>query len=386
MTPLDDAARRRYARQIALPELGEEGQRRLLESRVLLVGLGGLGSPAALYLAAAGVGRLTLVEFDQVDESNLQRQVLYGTADAGRPKLEAAAERLHSLNPTIELELVDVPLDAGNAVDLVRGHDVVVDGTDNFPARYAVNDACVLTRTANVHGAVQGFEGQVMVLAGEDGPCYRCLFPEPPPPGMVPSCAEAGILGVLPGLVGTLQAAETLKLLAGIGDPLAGRMVRFDALAGRFTEVRIAADPGCRVCGPDAEIAEPEAVEHECVVQDEGAAEEVALDELPFTIPLEELRDRIGATSAPVVLDVRLPEELEFAALSADFIHIPLHLLPHRMSELDPRCEYAVLCHHGVRSMQAVHFLRANGFPGARNLAGGIDRWSAAIDPSVPRY
>jgi adenylyltransferase/sulfurtransferase len=384
MVSLDEAARQRYARQISLPELGEEGQKSLLESRVLLVGLGGLGSPVALYLAAAGVGRMTLVEFDQVDESNLHRQVLYATEDAGHPKLEVAAERLRALNPSISLELVDSPIDAENAIDLVRGHDVVVDGTDNFPARYAVNDACVLTRTANVHGAVQGFEGQVMVLGGDEAPCYRCLFPEPPPPGMVPSCAEAGVLGVLPGLVGMLQATETIKLLTGIGTPLVGRMIRLDALAGRFTEVQLARDPACRVCGPDAELAAPEAVAHDCAV--EGEAEPAPVDELPFTIPLEELRERLGSASAPVVLDVRLPEELEFASLQADLLHIPLHLLPHRMDELDPRREYAVLCHHGVRSMQAVHFLRANGFPGARNLAGGIDRWSAAIDPSVPRY
>jgi adenylyltransferase/sulfurtransferase len=380
MVSLDEAARRRYARQIVLPEFGEEGQERLLESRVLMVGLGGLGSPAALYLAAAGVGNLTLVDFDQVDESNLQRQVLYATQDEGRSKLTVAAERLRALNPSIGLDLVEAPFDAGNAVDLVRGHDVVVDGTDNFSARDAVNDACVITRTANVHGAVQGFEGQVMVLAGDQGPCYRCLFPEPPPPGMVPSCAEAGVLGVLPGLVGTLQATEVLKLLAGIGESLVGRMLRFDALASRFTEVKLAADPGCRVCGPEAELSEPVAVEHDCSV------EEKPVEDLPFTIPLEELRDRIADSGAPTVLDVRLPEELALASLQAEVVNIPLHLLPHRIDELDSQREYAVLCHHGVRSMQAVHFLRGQGFRGARNLAGGIDRWSAAIDPSVPRY
>jgi adenylyltransferase/sulfurtransferase len=380
MAFLDEAARRRYARQTVLAELGEAGQQRLLDSRVLMVGLGGLGSPAALYLAAAGVGHLTLVEFDEVDESNLQRQILYTTGDAGQPKLSVAAERLRALNPGIGIDLVDAPIDATNAVDLVRGHDVVVDGTDNFAARYAVNDACVITRTANVHGAVQGFEGQVMVLAGDEGPCYRCLFPEPPPPGMVPSCAEAGVLGVLPGLVGTLQATEVLKLLAGIGEPLVGRMVRFDALTTRFTEVKLAADPGCRACGDRADLNQPEAVEYACSV------EEAPMEDLPFTIPLEELQERIRNTSAPTVLDVRLPEELELASLRADFVNIPLHLLPHRLDELDRGREYAVLCHHGVRSMQAVHFLRAQGFNGARNLAGGIDRWSAAIDPSVPRY
>ena len=382
MAILDEHIRRRYARQIVLPEFGEAGQQRLADSRVLLVGLGGLGSPAALYLAAAGVGHLTLVDFDEVDETNLQRQVLYTTADVGRPKLEAAAERLRALNPSLELELVDAPLHADNAVDLVRGHDVVIDGTDNFGARYAVNDACVLTRTANVHGAVQGFEGQVMVLAGDDAPCYRCLFPEAPPPGMVPGCAEAGVLGVLPGIVGTLQATEAIKLLAGIGEALAGRMIRFDALAGRFTEVRLARDPECVACGVDASMDRPEAVEHECAPVEEGPVPE----DLPFTIPLEELHARLAHATAPVVLDVRLPEELQIASVQAEVLHIPLHLLPVRIGELDPAGEYAVLCHHGVRSMQAVHFLRANGFPGARNLAGGIDRWSANIDPTVPRY
>jgi adenylyltransferase/sulfurtransferase len=382
MTTLDEATRRRYARQIALPEFGEEGQRRLGDSRVLLVGLGGLGSPAALYLAAAGVGHLTLVDFDEVDETNLQRQVLYSTADAGRPKLDVAAERLRALNPTLGLDLVDTPLHASNAVDLVRGHDVVVDGTDNFSARYAVNDACVLTRTANVHGAVQGFEGQVMILAGDAAPCYRCLFPDPPEPGTVPSCAEAGILGVLPGIVGTLQATETLKLLAGLGEPLSGRMIRFDALAARFTEVRLARDPACMACGAEASLQSPQPVEHDCPVEEPAPA----LEDLPFTIPLEELNARLQVDDAPAVLDVRLPEELEFASLRADVLHIPLHLLPVRLGELEASREYAVLCHHGVRSMQAVHFLRANGFPGARNLAGGIDRWSAVIDPSVPRY
>jgi molybdopterin/thiamine biosynthesis adenylyltransferase/rhodanese-related sulfurtransferase len=380
MSVLDEQLRRRYARQIALPEFGEEGQARLAESRVLVVGLGGLGSPAALYLVAAGVGHLSLVEYDRVDVTNLQRQVHNDTSDDGRPKLEAAAARLKALNPDLGLATIDVPLDADNAVDLVKGHDVVLDGTDNFVARYAVNDACVLTRTPNVHGAVQGFEGQVMVLAAEDGPCYRCLFPEPPAPGSVPSCAEAGILGVLPGTIGLLQATETLKLLTGIGEPLVGRMLRFDALAARFTEIRLAVDPDCPACGPDSRMSRPEAVEDICT-----PVAPQRLD-LPFTISIEELARRQDQNDAPELLDVRLPEEVQLAAMKGDFRHIPLHLLPTRLSELDATREYAVICHHGVRSTQAVHFLRANGIPGARDVPGGIDRWSDEVDPSVPRY
>jgi adenylyltransferase/sulfurtransferase len=375
VTVLDEESRRRYARQIVLPEIGEAGQARLAASRVLIVGLGGLGSPASLYLAAAGVGRMTLVDFDRVDATNLHRQLLYGDRDVGRPKLEAAAERLGDQNPALQIDLVEGPLDTDNATAIVKGHDLVLDGTDNFPARYAVNDACVATQTPNVHGAVQRFEGQVMVLAAEGAPCYRCLFPEPPPPGSVPSCAEAGVLGVLPGIVGALQATEALKLLLGIGTPVAGRMVRFDALGGRFTEIGLARDEGCSVCGATPTPPGVEPVESD-----------PALDELHFTISLEELARRREKGAAPLVLDVRLPEELRMASFPGEVVHIPLHELPGRIPELDSGSEYAVICHHGVRSMQAVHFLRANGIPGARDVAGGIDGWSATIDPSVPRY
>lgn len=375
--PLDPQLRRRYARQIALPELGEEGQSRLGASRVLVVGLGGLGSPAALYLAAAGVGRLGLVEFDEVDASNLHRQVLYGAADEGRPKLEVAARRLREVNPEIGLDLIDTRIEPSNAADLVSGYDVVLDGTDNFAARYAVNDACVAAGICNVHGAVQRFEGLVTVLAHPDGPCYRCLFPDPPPPGMVPSCAEAGVIGVLPGTVGLLQATEAIKLLTGIGDPLVGRMLRLDARDMRFTDVRLARDGACPACGPDADAGALAPGAESCAVE---------LPELPFTIGVDELARRRSSGEGPTVLDVRLPEELAFAALDGDVVHIPLHLLPVRLPELDPAREYAVLCHHGARSMHAASFLRSNGVPGARNLAGGIDRWSREVDPSVPRY
>ena len=382
---LDDRMRERYSRQIVLPELGEEGQQRLARSSVLLVGLGGLGSPAALYLAAAGVGRLGLVEFDQVDVSNLQRQILYDTADQGRLKLDAAAERLKALNPHLELVSVAERFVADNALDLVRGYDLVLDGTDNFPARYAVNDACVIAGVPNVHGAVQGFEGQVTVLAHPDGPCYRCLFPEPPPPGTLPGCADAGVLGVLPGTIGLLQATETLKLLAGIGEPLVGRLLHFDALASRFVEVRIAADPDCPVCGEEPSIDRPEELPDYCVATP-ATTEKEDMGELPFSMSVDELANRREKDNAPTVLDVRLQEELHLASLSGEVLHIPLHLLPGRMSELDPGREYAVLCHHGARSGQAAQYLRAHGYGGARNVEGGIDRWSQVVDPGLTRY
>jgi molybdopterin/thiamine biosynthesis adenylyltransferase/rhodanese-related sulfurtransferase len=384
-TSLDDRLRQRYSRQIILPELGEEGQKRLADSSVLMVGLGGLGSPSALYLAAAGVGRLGLVEFDRVDVSNLQRQILYDNADEGRLKLEVAADRLKALNPDLELVLIAERFAAGNALDLVRGYDLVLDGTDNFPARYAVNDACVIAQVPNVHGAVQGFEGQVTVLAHPDGPCYRCLFPEPPPPEIAPACAEAGVLGVLPGTIGLLQATEALKLLAGIGETLVGRLVRFDALAMRFTEIRIAADPGCPVCGASPSIDRPVEVPGDCGLEVAGEEDE-AMDELPFSISVEELAHRRNEEAAPVVLDVRLVEELRIVSLPGSVLHIPLHTLPDRISELDSSLEYAVLCHHGNRSGQAAQYLRAHGYGGARNVEGGIDCWSRVVDSRLPRY
>jgi molybdopterin/thiamine biosynthesis adenylyltransferase/rhodanese-related sulfurtransferase len=384
-TTLDDRLRQRYSRQIILPELGEQGQQRLADSSVLLVGLGGLGSPAALYLAAAGVGRLGLVEFDRVDVSNLQRQILYNSADEGCLKLEVAAERLKALNPDLEVVPIAERFAAGNALALVREYDLVLDGTDNFSARYAVNDACVIARVPNVHGAVQGFEGQVTVLAHPDGPCYRCLFPESPPAGTVPACSAAGVLGVLPGTIGLLQATEALKLLAGIGETLVGRLLRFDALAARFTEIRIAADPNCPVCGIRPSIDRPVELPDHCVTEAVGQEDE-GMGELPFSISVDELARRRDEDPAPVVLDVRLPEELRIVSIPGDVLHIPLHQLPGRMSELDPSLEYAVLCHHGVRSGQATKYLRAHGYGSARNVEGGIDRWSLVVDPGLSRY
>jgi molybdopterin/thiamine biosynthesis adenylyltransferase/rhodanese-related sulfurtransferase len=374
---------RRYGRHLVIPEVGEEGQRRLKAAEVLLVGAGGLGSPLALYLAAAGVGRLGIVEFDRVDETNLQRQVLFGSADVGRPKLAAAAERLRAVNPHVEVTPHAERLGAGNALALVEGYDVVADGSDNFATRYLVNDACVRLGKPDVWGAVQRFEGQVSVFWAERGPCYRCLFPEPPPPGVVPSCAEAGVLGVLPGIVGTLQASEVLKLLLGVGEPLVGRFLVFDALAMRFRELALRKAADCPACGQGA--ARGPLVEYEelCGELPGRGGGEGAMEELE--IEVAELRRRQGEGREPAVLDVREPREHAIARIPGSTL-IPLGELPQRLAELDPERPLAVYCHHGIRSLHAVRLLRSRGFVGAVSLRGGIDAWSREVDPSVPRY
>ena len=384
--PLPDlgpAELRRYGRHLVIPEVGEEGQRRLKAAKVLLVGAGGLGSPLALYLAAAGVGRLGVVEFDRVDETNLQRQVLFGSGDVGRPKLVAAAERLREINPHVEVTPHAERLGAANALALVEGYDVVADGSDNFATRYLVNDACVRLGKPDVWGAVQRFEGQLSVFWAERGPCYRCLFPEPPPPGVVPSCAEAGVLGVLPGIVGTLQASEVLKLLLGVGEPLVGRFLVFDALAMRFRELALRKAADCPACGPGA--ARGPLVEYEELCGElpgpggrEGTMEELEID-------VAELRRRQEAGREPAVLDVREPREHAIARIPGATL-IPLRELPQRLAELDPERPLVVHCHHGIRSLQAVRLLRARGFAGAVSLRGGIDAWSREVDPAVPRY
>jgi adenylyltransferase/sulfurtransferase len=373
---------RRYARQLLLPEIGTEGQRRLTQARVLVVGLGGLGSPAAQYLAAAGIGNLTLVDPDRVEESNLHRQLLYTPADVGREKVRVAANRLRALSPEIAIEEIGASFRASNARELVRGHDVVLDGTDNFAARYAVNDACVLERVPNVHAAVLRFEGQLTVLGHGDGPCYRCLFPHPPDDGSVPSCAEAGVLGVLPGILGTLQATEALKLLLDAGELLVGRMLTYDALRSRFAEVRLRRDPDCPACGSQPTLREVEDLPR-CAPTDRGAA---ASSEDPYHISVDELSRRLSEPDPPTVLDVRLAEELEIARLPGPLVHIPLHLLPSRCAELDAGREYAVICHHGIRSQQAVRMLLERGFVRPRNVVGGIEQWSLNVDDSVRRY
>lgn len=376
--PLSHPEILRYSRHLLLPEVGVEGQQKLRDARVLLIGAGGLGSPAALYLAAAGVGTLGLAEFDRVDVTNLQRQVLHGTADIGRPKLDSARDRLHDLNPHVTLEPFGERLTSATALDLLRGYDVVIDGSDNFPTRYLVNDACVLLGKPLVYGSIFRFEGQVSVFDARRGPCYRCLYSEPPPPGLVPSCAEGGVLGVLPGVIGSLQALEAIKLVLGVGDSLVGRLVLFDALRLRFRELSLRKDPDCPVCGAHPTVTELIDYEAFCGV---GTVAGAAAGELAVTALAERLRGELP----PVLLDVRDPHEYEIAHLPGSRL-LPLRELPARLGELDPRQEVVVLCHHGSRSRQAVELLRAAGFGQVQNLAGGIDAWAVEVDPEMARY
>jgi adenylyltransferase/sulfurtransferase len=367
---------RRYSRHLLLPPVGPEGQRKLKGARVLLVGGGGLGSPAALYLAAAGIGTLGLVEFDSVSESNLQRQVLYGTADVGRPKLDAARERLADLNPLVQFEAHAARLTAQNALDIVRAYDVVLDGTDNFPTRYLVNDACVLTRRPYVYGSVFRFEGQASVFGAPAGPCYRCLFPEPPPPGAVPDCEEGGVLGVLPGLIGVIQATEVLKLVLGAGDALVGRLLLVDALRMQFRTLRLERDPECPACGTRTLET---LIDYESFCGGGGAEPAVA------EITPRELAERFAAGDRPQLVDVREPREWEMARVEGARL-IPLGTLAAEMPSLDREAEIVVMCKSGVRSANAARQLRDAGFTRVRNLAGGIKRWSADVDPRVPTY
>ncbi len=380
---------RRYSRHLTLPEVGIEGQRRLKASRVLLVGTGGLGSPLGLYLAAAGVGTLGLVDCDVVDETNLQRQVLFGQADLGRPKVEAARARLADVNPHVDLRVHGVRLDSSNARELFADYDVVVDGSDNFPTRYLVNDACVLAGKPDVFGSIFRFEGQVAVFWGARGPCYRCLFPEPPPPGMVPSCAEGGVLGVLPGIVGALQANEVIKLLLGVGEPLVGRLLLFDALRPRFRELALGKDPACPVCSEHPTQTGLIDYEAFCGVPADGGEAGLPADDGgdggdPWEVEADELARWLAGERQVVLLDVRTPQEHAIARLEPARL-VPLHELPGRLGELDPAAPTVVLCHHGHRSAVATRLLRERGFR-ATNLAGGIDAWSRRVDPTVPRY
>ena len=367
----------RYSRHLLLPEVGVEGQRRLKGARVLLVGAGGLGSPAALYLAAAGVGTIGLVEFDLVDVTNLQRQILHGTAALGRPKLESAVERLHDLNPHVRVEPVADRLSSANALEILRRYDLVVDGSDNFPTRYLVNDACVLLGKPLVYGSIFRFEGQVSVFDAKRGPCYRCLYSEPPPPGLVPSCAEGGVLGVLPGIIGSLQALEAIKLLLGVGDSLVGRLVLFDALRLRFRELALRKDPDCPVCGPAPTVTALIDYEAFCGIGGVGGHPELEISPKE----LQAARGGVG----PLVLDVREPHEFEIVHLEGSHL-IPLRELPARLAELTAHRDIVALCHHGMRSLQAVELLRGAGFGSARSLAGGIDAWAVEVDPAMARY
>ena len=371
----------RYSRHLILPEVGMQGQLKLKQARVLCVGAGGLGSPLALYLAAAGVGTLGIVDFDVVDASNLQRQIIHGTEDVGRKKLDSAAESIGSINPNVVVEKFATRLTSSNALEIIRDFDIVADGTDNFPTRYLVNDACVLTGKPNVYGSIFRFEGQASVFATKDGPCYRCLYPEPPPPGAVPSCAEGGVLGILPGLVGVIQATETIKLILGLGQTLAGRLLMIDAQAMRFRELKLRKNPDCPVCGTHPTLTELIDYNQFCGIrgEDTGEVANVMTDMTP-----EELKRRLDAGDDIFVLDVREPHEYQIANLGGHLI--PLNDLPKRVSELDASRVIVVHCKMGGRSAKAVDFLRQSGFSNVHNLAGGITAWAERVDPKVPKY
>ena len=380
--PFSPEEMRRYARHLILPGVGPEGQARLKAARVLVVGAGGLGSPAALYLAAAGVGTLGLVDFDAVDESNLHRQVLFGSADVGRSKLVAARERLAQTNPHVRVVPFEERLTSQNALEILKDFDVVADGTDNFATRYLVNDACVLLGKPNVYASIFRFEGQASVFWAEKGPCYRCLFAEPPPPDLVPSCAEGGVLGVLPGLLGVLQATETIKLILGTGEPLIGRLLLVDALAMRFREMRVRKDPQCVVCGPDPTVTALIDYDAFCA----GPAPLVSSAPMHENeVSVEELKTMRDRGDALVLVDVREPREWAISDLP-NSVKIPLGTLPQSLDKLSKDDEIVVYCRTGGRSGNAVQFLKQQGFEKVKNLVGGINRWAERIDTNLPRY
>ena len=374
---------RRYSRHLILPEVGLAGQKKICSTSVLCIGAGGLGSPIAMYLAAAGIGKLGIVDFDAVDYSNLQRQILHTEADVGRPKAQSAKETIAGINPNVEVVLHNTRITSENALDLIRPYDIVVDGTDNFPTRYLTNDACVLLRKPNVYGSIFRFDGQASVFAPHlGGPCYRCLYPEPPPPGMVPSCAEGGVLGVLPGIIGCIQAAEILKLALGKGVSLIGRLLLFNALEMKFRELRLRRDPQCPLCGENPTITELIDYEMFCGLTPEAVAPVANPDEVTVQDMKRALDDpKLGIS----VIDVREPDEYEIARVNGVPL-LPLSALSQRFTELDPNRQYYLHCKAGVRSMKALHFLREQGFKYVKSVKGGIASWSEEIDPSVPRY
>jgi adenylyltransferase/sulfurtransferase len=372
----------RYSRHLIMPEVTMEGQKKLKAARVLCVGTGGLGSPLALYLTAAGVGTLGLVDFDVVDYTNLQRQVLHSTTDVGRLKLDSAIDKLKALNPFVEIKRFDSYLSSQNALQIIKDFDIVADGTDNFATRYLVNDACVLSGKPNVYASIFRFEGQASIFGAEDGPCYRCLYPEAPPPGLVPSCAEGGVLGVLPGLLGVMQATEVIKLILGVGEPLIGRLVLVDALAMRFREMRIRKNPECPVCGAHPTVTKLIDYNQFCGIRGEES-EATTSTKIP-AIQVEEFKRRLDAGEDIFVLDVREPHEYQICNIHGHLI--PLGDLPQRVHELDSSLEIVVHCKSGVRSAKAVDFLRQSGFRHVTNLTGGILAWADRIDTSLPKY
>jgi adenylyltransferase/sulfurtransferase len=380
----------RYHRHLILPNVGEEGQRRLKAARVLLVGAGGLGSPAALYLAAAGVGHLGLIDADIVELSNLQRQVLHGTRDVGRPKVASAEERLRDLNPHVNLATIHARLTSANALTILRDYDIIVDGSDNFQTRYLINDACVLLGKLNVYGSVSRFDGQASVFGAKDGPCYRCLFKEPPAPGLIPNCAEGGVFGVLPGMIGVIQATETIKLITGAGDPLVGRLLMVDALRMRFRTIEFARDPECPSCGTH-EITELMDYDAFCGIESPKTASSDTTDDAlddgaeVGEITPRRLDARLRDGAAITVIDVREPYEWAIVRISEGRL-IPLSSLPHAVHSLDKRAEIVVYCHHGARSAAAQAWLQDQGFSNVLNLVGGIDRWTLEVDPTMRRY
>ncbi len=378
MTPLSHEELLRYSRHLTLPDVGLDGQAKLQGARVALIGAGGLGSPAALYLAAAGVGTLGLVDFDLVDRSNLQRQILHGTAAIGTPKIDSARARLRDVNPHVQVETFGERLTSGNALQILREFDIVVDGSDNFPTRYLVNDACVLLGKPDVYGSVFRFDGQVSVFYAKEGPCYRCLYAEPPPPDLVPSCADGGVLGVLPGIIGSLQALEAIKLIVGFGESLIGRLVLFDGRRMQFRELALQKDPDCPVCGEHPTVTELIDYEAFCGAGGSGLG---AGDEITA---LELERERARRPDL-VLVDVREPREAEIAQIAGARL-IPLRELPGRLAELSGHGDIVTLCHHGPRSLKAREILKGAGFSSVRSLAGGIDAWSREVDDTVPRY
>ena len=376
---------KRYSRHLIMPEVGIDGQRKLKASSVLCIGAGGLGSPAAMYLAAAGVGRIGIVDFDVVDFSNLQRQLLHGTPDVGRSKLASAKDRLHALNPHVDIDTYETALSSQNALDLFAPYDVILDGTDNFPTRYLVNDACVISGKPNAYGSIFRFEGQASVFGTKEGPCYRCLYPEPPPPGLVPSCAEGGVLGVLPGIIGVIQATESIKLMLGIGEPLIGRFLIYDALKMKFRELKLRKDPECPVCGTNPTVTKLIDYEQFCGIRPEPQVQASGATVSEWEITPVEMKKKLDAGEKPFILDVREPNEYQINKMPGSTL-IPLGDLPRRYQELDPDQDIVVHCKMGGRSAKAVDYLKSVGFRKVKNLRGGILEWIDKVDPSQPKY